>query len=141
MVKGAIWFNLMLSGLILGFRAPLDLKSLVSVENHRRIMRFAYIKSHKELDNFTVFVKNLKLKKIQGNEIIITVIPRMLKILCSSDWWTHKIQSEWILPCILKSKTFILLEHWVSHLQQQILAKCNITGPTSKVGSIYCLLK
>jgi hypothetical protein len=32
---------------------------------------------------------------------------------CSlSDWWTHKIQSPWILPCILKSESFILPEHW-----------------------------
>jgi len=28
------------------------------------------------------------------------------------DWWTHKIWSPWIIPCILQSQSKILPEHW-----------------------------
>lgn len=50
------------------FRAVLDFKGLVSVDDHRRLMGFPYLKSRKELDDFTAFVKGLGVKKIQGNE-------------------------------------------------------------------------
>ena len=28
------------------------------------------------------------------------------------DWWNHKIKSKWIIPCIIKSQSKILSEHW-----------------------------
>ncbi|KAG6825944.1 hypothetical protein H0H92_001763 [Tricholoma furcatifolium] len=74
-------------------RAVLDFKSAVSTEDYQRLLNFPYLESEKDLDDFTLFVKNLKIKKIE-------------------DWWKHKIQSEWILPCIVRSKSQILPEHW-----------------------------
>ncbi|KAG6913688.1 hypothetical protein DXG01_005156 [Tephrocybe rancida] len=76
-----------------GKRAVLDFKSLVSAQDFQRLINFPYLKSQEDLDDFTCFVKDLKIKKIH-------------------DWWMHKIQSKWIIPCILKSKSRILPEHW-----------------------------
>ncbi|KAG6824629.1 hypothetical protein H0H92_006258 [Tricholoma furcatifolium] len=74
-------------------RAVLDFKSLVSPQDFQRLISFPYLKSDEDLDEFTRFVKDLKIKKIY-------------------DWWVHKIQSKWIIPCIIKSKSRILSEHW-----------------------------
>ncbi|KAF8812196.1 hypothetical protein BYT27DRAFT_7221222 [Phlegmacium glaucopus] len=74
-------------------RAVLDFKGLVSAVNYQRIMDFPYIDSEEELESFTILVNALGIKKIK-------------------DWWTHKIKSKWIIPCILKSQSKILLEHW-----------------------------
>jgi hypothetical protein len=44
----------------------LDFKFLVTASDYRRILDFPYMKSHAELNDFTLFIKSLKIKKIQG---------------------------------------------------------------------------
>ncbi|KAJ7849019.1 hypothetical protein B0H13DRAFT_1906408 [Mycena leptocephala] len=62
-------------------RGVLSLKSLVSEEDHRRLMDFVYIDSAEKIEEFSDFVGSLKEPKLGG-------IPR-----------------EWILPCLIKSQS------------------------------------
>ncbi|KAJ7501992.1 hypothetical protein B0H11DRAFT_1713084, partial [Mycena galericulata] len=68
-------------------------KSLVSADDFRRLKDFMSIDSVESLRSFTQFVKDLGVKKIQ-------------------DWWSHKEMSDWIVPCLVKSQSQILPEHW-----------------------------
>ncbi|KAF8954362.1 hypothetical protein BDZ97DRAFT_1928449 [Flammula alnicola] len=74
-------------------RGVLDFKLLVSAPDYKCLLNFPYMKSQEELDEFTTFVASLAIKKI-------------------NDWWSHKIGSSWIIPCILGSQSKILPEHW-----------------------------
>ena len=53
----------------------LDFKSLVSLSDYRRIIDFPYMKSQAELDNFTLFVTSLGIKKIQGKFYLLMWYP------------------------------------------------------------------
>ena len=44
----------------------LDLKFLVTASDDQRILNFPYMKSQAELDDFTLFINALGVKKIQG---------------------------------------------------------------------------
>ncbi|KAG6886953.1 hypothetical protein C0992_001485 [Termitomyces sp. T32_za158] len=46
--------------------AVLDFRSMVAPQDYQRLINFPYLKSQEELDEFTLFVKNLKVKKIDG---------------------------------------------------------------------------
>lgn len=71
-------------------------------------MDFPYLRSIDELEDFSDFVKNLKVKKIQGALSCIFVFRLMhLLIPCYEDWWDHKFTSKWIIPCILQSQSKI----------------------------------
>ncbi|KAJ7025077.1 hypothetical protein C8F04DRAFT_1301207, partial [Mycena alexandri] len=72
-----------------------DFRSLVSTADFNRLMNFVYIDSKESLDEFSVFVYGLKVKKI-------------------SDWWKHKEMHEWIIPCIVKSQSRIPPDVWDS---------------------------
>ncbi|KAK6992570.1 hypothetical protein R3P38DRAFT_3084685 [Favolaschia claudopus] len=74
-------------------RGALDLQSHVSAEDHRRIMDFVNINSVDSLKEFDDFIRSLKVKKVQ-------------------DWWDHKLMSEWILRCLVKSLSPMSDEDW-----------------------------
>ncbi|KAK6978061.1 hypothetical protein R3P38DRAFT_3120609 [Favolaschia claudopus] len=74
-------------------RGALDLKSHVSAEDHRRIMDFVNINSVDTLKEFDKFICSLKCKKVQ-------------------DWWDHKLMSEWILRCLVKSLSPMSAKDW-----------------------------
>lgn len=44
----------------------LDFKSLVTASEYRQILDFPYMKSQEELDDFTLFITSLEIKKVQG---------------------------------------------------------------------------
>ncbi|KAG6884190.1 hypothetical protein C0992_006788, partial [Termitomyces sp. T32_za158] len=48
-----------------GKRAVLDFKPLVSPQVYQRLINFPYLRSQEELDEFTSFVRSLKIKKIE----------------------------------------------------------------------------
>ncbi|KAJ6605897.1 hypothetical protein B0H10DRAFT_1956979 [Mycena sp. CBHHK59/15] len=52
-----------------------------------------YINSEEKLDDFSEFVRSLRVKKIQ-------------------DWWDHKAMSTWILPSLVKSQSPMSAEDW-----------------------------
>ncbi|KAJ6613000.1 hypothetical protein B0H10DRAFT_1951805 [Mycena sp. CBHHK59/15] len=52
-----------------------------------------YINSEENLDDFSEFVRSLRVKKIQ-------------------DWWDHKAMSAWILPSLVKSQSPMSAEDW-----------------------------
>ncbi|KAF8146181.1 hypothetical protein K438DRAFT_1781221 [Mycena galopus ATCC 62051] len=72
-----------------------DFKGMVSAAQYNRLMDFMYIDSKEHLDDFSQFVKDLGVKKIQ-------------------DWWAHKEMNDWIIPCLVKSQSNILPEDWDS---------------------------
>ncbi|KAJ7484769.1 hypothetical protein B0H11DRAFT_2279492 [Mycena galericulata] len=72
-----------------------DFKSLVSTADYNRLLDFVYIESKEALDEFSAFVKRLGVKKIQ-------------------DWWAHKQNNEWIIPCLVKSQSLIPANVWDS---------------------------
>ncbi|KAJ7203392.1 hypothetical protein C8J57DRAFT_1101243 [Mycena rebaudengoi] len=73
--------------------AVLDFKPLVSPTDHRRLLDFMYIDSKEKLDEFSVFVKGLGIKNF-------------------TDWWAHKEMSDWIIPCLVKSQSFMSADDW-----------------------------
>ncbi|KAJ7166137.1 hypothetical protein C8R46DRAFT_997239 [Mycena filopes] len=72
-----------------------DFRALVSAAEFSRLMNFVYIDSKESLDAFSTFVYGLKVKKI-------------------TDWWKHKEMHEWIIPCIVKSQSFLSADVWDS---------------------------
>ncbi|KAJ6612598.1 hypothetical protein B0H10DRAFT_1952165 [Mycena sp. CBHHK59/15] len=52
-----------------------------------------YINSEEKLDDFSEFVRSLRVKKIH-------------------DWWDHKAMSAWILPSLVKSQSPMSTEDW-----------------------------
>ncbi|KAJ7233391.1 hypothetical protein B0H12DRAFT_1028556 [Mycena haematopus] len=73
--------------------AVLDFRSLVSAQDFQRLKDFIYIDSAEAFEEFSQFVQNLGVKKIQ-------------------DWWDHKEMSSWILPCLIKSQSPMRPEDW-----------------------------
>ncbi|KAJ7434885.1 hypothetical protein B0H11DRAFT_1756811, partial [Mycena galericulata] len=65
----------------------------VSTADYNRLLDFVYIESKEALDEFSAFVKRLGVKKIQ-------------------DWWAHKQNNEWIIPCLVKSQSLIPADVW-----------------------------
>ena len=60
-------FNQIVVTLILNHASGvLDFKFLVTASEYRRILDFPYMKSQAKLDNFTLFINSLGVKKIQG---------------------------------------------------------------------------
>ncbi|KAJ7733078.1 hypothetical protein DFH07DRAFT_968169 [Mycena maculata] len=72
-----------------------DFKSLVSSDDHKRLLDFVYIESMEALAEFSAFVKRLGVKKI-------------------TDWWAHKEINAWIIPCLVKSQSLIPADVWDS---------------------------
>ncbi|KAJ7204582.1 hypothetical protein C8J57DRAFT_382857 [Mycena rebaudengoi] len=72
-----------------------DFKGMVTPADYARLMDFMYIDSKDKLEEFSKFVKDLGVKKIQ-------------------DWWAHKEMSDWILPCLVKSQSNIFPQDWDS---------------------------
>ncbi|KIM88057.1 hypothetical protein PILCRDRAFT_62944, partial [Piloderma croceum F 1598] len=68
-------------------------EALVSSEDYAKLMNFPYLESCKQVDEFTLFIRGLNIKKI-------------------SDWWSHKLQHRWIIPSIIKSCSQIYPEDW-----------------------------
>ncbi|KAJ7737455.1 hypothetical protein DFH07DRAFT_753048 [Mycena maculata] len=83
--------------LILSFflRPVHDFKSLVSSDDHKRLLDFVYIESTEALAEFSAFVKRPGVKKI-------------------TDWWAHKEINAWIIPCLVKSQSLIPADVWDS---------------------------
>ncbi|KAJ7818916.1 hypothetical protein B0H14DRAFT_3738463 [Mycena olivaceomarginata] len=65
-----------------------DFKSLVTSDQHAQLANFVYIDSAEKLAEFSKFIRDLGIKKIQ-------------------DWWAHKEMHPWIIPCIVKSQSRI----------------------------------
>ncbi|KAJ7622550.1 hypothetical protein B0H17DRAFT_1151676, partial [Mycena rosella] len=57
------------------------------------IKNFVYIDSKGSLDAFSSFVYGLGVKKI-------------------ADWWRHKVQHSWIIPCLIKSQSKLPANVW-----------------------------
>ncbi|KAJ7746136.1 hypothetical protein DFH07DRAFT_1063038 [Mycena maculata] len=72
-----------------------DFKGMVTPAQYERLMDFMYLDSKEHLNEFSKFVKDLGIKKIQ-------------------DWWAHKEISDWIIPCLVKSQSNILPADWDS---------------------------
>ncbi|KAK7034090.1 hypothetical protein R3P38DRAFT_3496289 [Favolaschia claudopus] len=70
-----------------------DFKSLVTPEQYNRLMNFMYIDSKERLEEFSRFVNDLGIKKIQ-------------------DWWAHKEIHDWIIPCLVKALSNIYPDDW-----------------------------
>ncbi|KAK6991613.1 hypothetical protein R3P38DRAFT_2659983 [Favolaschia claudopus] len=70
-----------------------DFKSLVTPEQYNRLMNFMYIDSKERLEEFSRFVNDLGIKKIQ-------------------DWWAHKEIHDWIIPCLVKAFSNIYPDDW-----------------------------
>ena len=49
----------------------LDFKFLVPAPDYQRILNFTYMKSQAELDDFTLFIISLGIKKIQGKNYLV----------------------------------------------------------------------
>ncbi|KAJ7763836.1 hypothetical protein B0H16DRAFT_1455086 [Mycena metata] len=70
-----------------------DFRSLVSPDDHARLLNFVYIESAEKLTEFSAFVDSLGIKKIH-------------------DWWAHKEMHPWIIPCLVKSQSRLTAEVW-----------------------------
>ncbi|KAJ7675923.1 hypothetical protein DFH06DRAFT_1466676 [Mycena polygramma] len=72
-----------------------DFKGLVSSDEYNRIKDFRYIDSPEALASYSQFIAGLGAgaKKVK-------------------DWWAHKEMNDWIIPCLVKSQSNILPEHW-----------------------------
>ncbi|KAJ7130976.1 hypothetical protein C8R46DRAFT_1235973 [Mycena filopes] len=70
-----------------------EFRSLVSPQQYEQLKNFMYIESVEDLKSFSAFVADLGVKKIQ-------------------DWWDHKEMNDWVIPCLVKSQSNILPEHW-----------------------------
>ncbi|KAJ7898021.1 hypothetical protein B0H14DRAFT_2332437, partial [Mycena olivaceomarginata] len=68
-------------------------KSLVTSDQHAQLANFVYIGSAEKLAEFSKFIRDLGIKKIQ-------------------DWWAHKEMHPWIIPCIVKSQSRIPADVW-----------------------------
>ncbi|KAJ7805237.1 hypothetical protein B0H14DRAFT_2186875, partial [Mycena olivaceomarginata] len=73
----------------------LNLKSLVSEEDHRRLMDFVYIDSAEK--NGGVFAVRGDSQGAQN---------------ARRSWWDHKVMSKRILPCLIKSQSPMSTEDW-----------------------------
>jgi hypothetical protein len=51
------------------YRAIKDFEALVSGEDDARLMNFPYLESRGQVDEFTLFVRDLNIKKISGKFI------------------------------------------------------------------------
>ncbi|KAJ7741807.1 hypothetical protein DFH07DRAFT_684473, partial [Mycena maculata] len=83
-----------------------DFKSLVSAGNFDRLRDFVYIDSKEALDSFSAFVYE-----------DFGLVVHLYSNSCSTelrllDWWRHKEMHEWIIPCIVKSQSFIPADVW-----------------------------
>ncbi|KAJ7870040.1 hypothetical protein B0H14DRAFT_3132169 [Mycena olivaceomarginata] len=74
-------------------RGILDFKSLVSDRDYQRLQDVVNIESAEDLDEFSQFVGNLGIEKIQ-------------------NWWDHKELHPWIIPCLVKSQSPISPDDW-----------------------------
>ncbi|KAJ7862394.1 hypothetical protein B0H14DRAFT_2575464 [Mycena olivaceomarginata] len=72
-----------------------DFKPLVTPAQYERLMTFMYIDSKERLDEFSQCEDYLTLGVI-------------------SDWWAHKEMSDWIIPCLAKSRSRMHPEDWDS---------------------------
>jgi hypothetical protein len=72
----ANYFLIIISMLILNRASGvLDFKFLVPAPDYQRILDFPYMKSQAELDDFTLFIISLGIKKIQGKIYLVCEIP------------------------------------------------------------------
>ncbi|KAJ7821462.1 hypothetical protein B0H14DRAFT_2371317 [Mycena olivaceomarginata] len=71
----------------------LDFKSLVSDRDYQRLQDVVNIESAEDLDEFSQFVGDLGIEKIQ-------------------NWWDHKELHAWIIPCLVKSQSPISPDDW-----------------------------
>ncbi|KAJ7939089.1 hypothetical protein B0H13DRAFT_1850825 [Mycena leptocephala] len=78
-----------------GARPVNGFKKLVSPEQFRRLKDFMHNDSVEALRSFTQFVEGLEHQEIR-------------------NWWAHKEMRDWIIPCLVKSQSNILPEHWES---------------------------
>ncbi|CAK5264040.1 unnamed protein product [Mycena citricolor] len=74
-------------------RAILNFAPLVDTKDYKRLLGVVDLKSRQAIDEFTQFVASLGIPKI-------------------SNWWKHKIDSDWILPCVIKSQSLIPADDW-----------------------------
>ncbi|KAJ7279610.1 hypothetical protein C8J57DRAFT_1125379 [Mycena rebaudengoi] len=80
--------------------------------DYARLMDFMYIDSKDKLKEFSKFVKDLGVKKIQAEFLVPGRICTDIELF--EDWWAHKEMSDWILPCLVKSQSNILPQDWDS---------------------------
>ncbi|KAJ7663311.1 hypothetical protein DFH06DRAFT_1395515 [Mycena polygramma] len=88
-----------------------DFKGLVSSDEYNRIKDFRYIDSPEALASYSQFIAGLGAgaKKVKGS---IPSTPPFILIASPVDWWAHKEMNDWIIPCLVKSQSNILPEHW-----------------------------
>jgi hypothetical protein len=83
----------------------------VGSEDYKRLKDFMYIDSVESLKSFSDFIAGLGVKKIQSK------FPPILMLFINSaciDWWDHKEMNDWVIPCLVKSQSNILADHWDS---------------------------
>jgi hypothetical protein len=66
---------------------------LVTPAQYERLMTFMYIDSKERLDEFSQFVKDLRIKNLTGKVSFRCEDYLMLGVI--SDWWAHKEMSDW----------------------------------------------
>ncbi|KAJ7022515.1 hypothetical protein C8F04DRAFT_1310756 [Mycena alexandri] len=69
-----------------------EITKLCTTHAKRAVLNFRSL-SEEELNEFSVSVRGLGVKKIQ-------------------DWWDHKAMSTWLLPCLVKSQSPMSTEDW-----------------------------
>ncbi|KAJ7899755.1 hypothetical protein B0H13DRAFT_1622625, partial [Mycena leptocephala] len=67
----------------------------IGSKDYKHLKDFMYIDSVESLKSFSDFIAGLDVKKIQ-------------------NWWDHKEMNDWVIPCLVKSQSNILADHWDS---------------------------
>ncbi|KAJ6618951.1 hypothetical protein B0H10DRAFT_2371950 [Mycena sp. CBHHK59/15] len=87
-----------------------EFKALISADEYKQLKDFMYIDST-EASVVQPIYRRFGVKKIQ-------------------DWWAHKEMNDWVIPCLVKSQSNILPEHWDSTPATTNTEKPSIIGQT-----------
>ncbi|KAG6818252.1 hypothetical protein H0H93_006537 [Arthromyces matolae] len=72
-----------------------ELRKHVTKEEFDRIHNFMYLKTPQDVEDFSVWIKTLKVKEV-------------------NDWWAHKVNNTWILPSVIQCLTKLSQEDWAT---------------------------
>ena len=107
----------------------LDFKFLVPAVDYQRILNFPYMKSQAELDDFTLFIISLGIKKIQGKFYFTLVMWNpVLRLTTLKIGGTIKLKAHGSFHASSPHNRRFSLMIWRQHQRQQTLANLNTTG-------------
>ena len=89
-----------------------DFKGILASEDFRRIQNFRHIQTIDKLNDFTQWIYSLEIERITSLSFDIDNLIRTILTPLPPDWWKQKIQSEWLLPCLIKSHSRIHPDDW-----------------------------